>query len=351
MKIVRHFCYNIVIIGVAAALASCASEPRVSDLMARALPAVDVAARGETAPVGTGNADAADDPAIWHNAGDPAASLIVGTDKKAGLYVYGLDGKTRSFLDAGLVNNVDLISTVDDRVIVVASDRNDPLQSKLALFELDTAKAQLRALGKVDSGAGEGYGVCIYPASNAPQGTLIDVIAVLKQGAIHHIRIDDQLRGRVIKSFAVPTQPEGCVVNGDTLYVGEEDAGIWRFDLAGSDTAGTMIARADGRQLVADVEGLAIARGRTNYLIASSQGDYAYSVYRLPDHVYLGRFRIRGGTVSSADETDGIEVMTGDFGPDYPSGLMIAQDGHNQPHAQNFKLVAWADVVKALGLE
>ena len=35
------------------------------------------------------------DPAIWRNVQNPAASLIVGTDKKAGLYVYGMDGKVR----------------------------------------------------------------------------------------------------------------------------------------------------------------------------------------------------------------------------------------------------------------
>ena len=69
--------------------------------------------------------DAADDPAIWRNAADPAASLIVATDKKAGLYVYGLDGRTRSFADGGLLNNVDLADMGAAGVIVVASDRND----------------------------------------------------------------------------------------------------------------------------------------------------------------------------------------------------------------------------------
>ena len=92
-------------------LAGCAAteqEVPVAVRIANATPAVSVTARGETTPVGTPNADAADDPAIWRNAADPSQSLIVGTDKKAGLYVYGLDGRTRDFLDAGRVNNVDL---------------------------------------------------------------------------------------------------------------------------------------------------------------------------------------------------------------------------------------------------
>ena len=143
-------------------LAACAAgeqEIPVSVRIANASPAVSVTARGETTPVGTANADAADDPAIWRNAADPAQSLIVGTDKKAGLYVYGLDGKTRSFLDAGRVNNVDLRVGVTiagkPGILVVASDRNDVANAKLALFSLDPTTAKLTALGKVDGGKGE----------------------------------------------------------------------------------------------------------------------------------------------------------------------------------------------------
>ena len=125
-------------------------------------PAASVQARGETEAVGTANADAADDPAIWRNPANPAASLIVGTDKKAGLHVYDLTGKDRFFIDAGRVNNVDLKDMGDAGVIVAASDRNDPRNAKLALFRLDTATAKLIPLGIVPVGAGEAYGVCLY---------------------------------------------------------------------------------------------------------------------------------------------------------------------------------------------
>jgi len=50
-----------------------------------------VVAKQETVPVGTVADDAADDPAIWRNPKVPALSLIVATDKKAGLYVYGIE--------------------------------------------------------------------------------------------------------------------------------------------------------------------------------------------------------------------------------------------------------------------
>ena len=62
----------------------------------------------------------------------------------------------------------------------------------------------------------------------------------------------------------------------------------------------------------------------------------------------LGRFRIAQGTLGATEETDGIGLRTGSFGPDYPAGLFVAQDGINPPSAQNFKLVSWASILEAL---
>ncbi len=41
---------------------------------------------------------------------------------------------------------------------------------------------------------------------------------------------------------------------------------------------------------------------------------------------------------------------TGDFGPAWPGGIMIAQNGSNPGRARNFKPVRWADVTTALAL-
>ncbi|MEJ7925390.1 phytase [Sphingobium sp. AN641] len=337
-------------------LPACAtsSELPLTQRIANATPAVAVTARGETAPVGTANADAADDPAIWRNPADPAASLIVGTDKKAGLYVYGLDGKVRDFIDAGRVNNVDLKDgvTIDGRagILVVASDRNDLAKARLALFSLDPATAKLTALGKVDGGAGEAYGVCLGRDAHG-----VSAYIVLKDGAINQIALDlggATPTGRTVRTVKLATQSEGCAVDDRTgrLYVAEEDAGLWRVD-AGS-TAAVLIAAADNKNIVADAEGVALAPiGATDgYVLVSSQGDNAYVAYRIRDHSYVGRFRIADGIVGGAEETDGIDLMLGDFGPAYPGGLFVAQDGHNAAAAQNFKLVAWDDIAKALAL-
>ena len=145
------------------------------------------------------------------------------------------------------------------------------------------------------------------------------------------------------------TQSEGCVVDDRTatLYVGEETVGVWRFDARPTgDVAGIPFARVDGRTLVADTEGLAIAPDGASggHLVVSSQGDNAYTLYRLADGAFAGRFRIAAGRFGATSETDGIELALGDFGPDFPGGLFVAQDGDNRPAAQNFKLVAWDDI-------
>ncbi len=263
---------------------------------------VSVTAQAETVPVGTAAADAADDPAIWRNPRRPLRSLIVATDKKAGLYVYGLDGKARDFSPDGRLNNVDLIGMGRRGVIVVASDRNDETAARLRLYRLDTRRAKLVPLGTVSGGAGEAYGVCLMRV-----GARLHAFSVLKDGTVAQVAItlgQGKPRGRIVRQLKLETQPEGCVVDprSRTLYVGEEDRGIWAFDAqATASRQGRLVAAVDGAQLVADVEGLALApQGRRGgWLIASSQGDNAYALFRLPGMKPAGRFRIAAGRLGS----------------------------------------------------
>jgi 3-phytase len=335
----------------AALLGGCAVTPPPMAMPA-AVPVV--AAVAETDPVDTA-ADAADDPAIWRNRRDPAASLVIGTDKKAGIHVYDLSGKRLSFTPAARLNNVDL-REIGGRVIVAASDRADETQAHVALFTLDTVARKLVPMGRYPVGAGEAYGMCLW--TRARDQALFGFV-VMKDGRIDQVSIDAKPGAtpvvRTVRSMKVGTQAEGCVVDDRTglLYVAEEDIGLWRFAAdPAAPVDGTAIAKVDGTTLVADAEGLALApSGRTGgYLVVSSQGDNAYTLYRLPGVTYAGRFRIGGGAIDGTSETDGIELILGDFGPRFPKGLMVAQDGDNAPETQNFKYVSWADVLKALRL-
>ena len=330
--------FAIVTLGIAG---GCATIPFTGD------PAVSVYASAETEPVGTANEDAADDPAIWLNTEDPAESLIVATDKKGGLYVYGLDGAVRSFHSQPSLNNVDLVDIPGHGIIVFASDRSDLANGKIALFRLDPASAMLDPMGSVAAGDGEAYGICGYLRS----GQLI-VYTVPKEGNISEWRVsfDAEPSASLLRSMTVPSQPEGCAIDprDSTLYIGEEAGGIWRFP-AGS-TVGSIVAPVDNAHLVADLEGLALVpEGESGgWLYASSQGDNAYMRYSLPDMLPAGRFRIAAGKFGSTEETDGIEAKRGNFGPNFPNGLFIAQDGQNAEAAQNFKLVRLDEIESLL---
>ena len=332
-------------------LAGCATVAPVADVAPAAAPTV--AATAETDPV-TSADDAADDPAIWRDARNPAKSLVIGTDKKAGIHVYDLRGKRLSFTPAARLNNVDL-RDLKGRVIVAASDRADTAEAHVALFGLDTARATLVPLGRHRSGAGEAYGMCLW--RRASDHALFGFV-VMKDGRIDQVAIDlaaAQPRVTTVRTMKLATQAEGCVADDRTglLYVAEEDVGIWRFAAdPAAPVTGTKVAQVDGRTLVADVEGLALApRGKDGgYLVVSSQGDNKYTLFRLPNVSPAGYFRIGGGTIDATSDTDGIELALGNFGRDYPAGLFVAQDGNNAPDTQNFKYVSWAKVLKALKL-
>jgi 3-phytase len=339
-------------------LAGCATIERVPT----PLPAIDVPAQVESDPVGTSRGtDAADDPAIWHNPVSPAQSLIVGTDKRAGLYVYGLDGRRRSFTAAGEVNNVDLRDGVRwqgrDVILVGASNRDSLTQPRLTLYALDPGTAALEPLASLTVPAtGEAYGFCF----GAHRSGMPLAYIVTKQGQVLELDVNAGGGGaapsvRLVRSFGVTTQPEGCVVDDRTgqLYLGEEDVGIWRFDLAQAAPVAQPFAMVGAEQgLVADVEGLALAPdGQSGgYLVASSQGDNAYAIFDLESGELRGRFRIQGGSIDGTYDTDGIELILGDFGPAFAGGLFVAQDGDNAPQAQNFKLLSWDAILGALNL-
>ena len=328
-------------LALAIALAGCAaSAPMISGL-----PPVPVTASGETQPVGTNRADAADDPAIWIDPANPNRARIVATDKKAGLHVYDLAGKDIAFTQAGLVNNVDVAGD-----IIVASDRNDGVNAHLAVFRLDAAKPAIVPLGRAAAGTGEAYGLCLKKSAT---GQPITAALIVKDGTVRvgTLTIEGTPSFAVEWEHKIATQSEGCVFDGDTLYVGEEVGGIWDLKPNGSAATARLVAPVDNQRLVADVEGLAtIDHKGQRYLIASSQGDNSYAVFRLPGVEYVGRFAVAAGAFGATSETDGIEAVAGNFGPAFPDGIFLAQDGDNGALAQNFKLVRWDQIAAALGL-
>lgn len=319
-----------------------------------------VLAAAETPPVGTSAADAADDPAIWVDPANPSRGVIVGTDKKSGLYVYDLAGKQLQYLRGGLPNNVDLRegfpTAQGERVLVAASDRGRR-GAGAALFLLDPATLKLDFWAAVPVDLTEPYGLCMARRDDA-----FLMIVNGTDGQVRQLRVEAGANGKPKlteeRRFSVPTQPEGCVADeaANRLYLGEEGGGIWRFDLGPQAAPGTLIAKAPSPELVPDVEGLALLRdGTATWLIASSQGDSAFAVYRVdgPEPQFRGRFSVMANAgVDAVTGTDGVAALGGPVGA-FPEGLVVMQDDVDEGPVgarQNFKLVDWRAVKQALGL-
>ncbi len=320
---------------------------------------VNVPALRQSEPVGR-HGDAADDPAIWVDPVNPARSRVLGTNKKQGLLVYDLDGTLLQELPVGRLNNVDVranFSLGGERVdLAVASNRD---RDSIAVFAIDRASGELREAGEIRTPLKEIYGICLFqPASGE-----LYAFANGKDGSFLQYRLSDsggEVAGELVRRFAVASQPEGCVADDQRqrLFVGEEDTGVWALDARADGPTELHEVMKVGGALHADVEGLGLYQSaERDYLVVSSQGNDSYLLLDAePPYALKGAFRVglNGDLgIDGASETDGLEVTSANLGGPWSQGLLVVQDGRKRmpESTQNFKLVPWADIARALGLE
>ena len=310
--------------------------------------------------------DSADDPAIWVHPDDPALSLVIGTGKKSGLYVFDLDGTTQQVLEDGRMNNVDVRDgfALGGRTvpIVAASNRSN---DGIALYAIDPDTRRLTDVsdGVLDTGFADPYGLCLYRSAG---GEFFVFVNDGGTGDVRQWRLaagdGGRVSARLVREFAVGSQAEGCVADDLTgaLYVAEEDVGLWKYSAApdGGDARTAIDATGDEGRLTEDVEGVAIydAGDGRGYLVVSNQGANNYAVYRREgDNEFVGFFHVVANAaagIDGASETDGLDVTSAALGGDFEDGLLVVQDGRNiaPEERQNFKYVAWRDIATALGI-
>lgn len=325
------------------------------DVVAPAAPAppdVEVTADGETEPVGA-TGDAADDMAFWVHPTDPAKSVVIGTDKEGALEVYDLAGKRLQAIDPGSrPGNVDLRSgfslggkTVDVVGVVGYGMRFYTIDPSTRMLTNVTAPGLKVGIPVA--------GMCMY---RSPKSGKHYLFADTRDGRAEQYELVDE-GGKVnVRSVRGPwdigEESEGCVFDDEKqfLYVAEEPVGIWRYGAEPGDptTERTLVDGVEGGRLVADVEGLAVVSGAGaggGYLLASSQGDDSFVVYRRePPHEFVRKFKVADGQVTDrCSRTDGIDARADDLGPSFPKGIFSCQDHINGPPGtegnQNFKLV------------
>lgn len=317
--------------------------------------AVAVTAAAETA----GTAGDADDPAIWVDPIDPAASLVLGTDKTAGLFVYGLDGATLAFLPDGELNNVDVRPfAMDGRTLgLAAATRRDDETVVLYLIEGGEVR---RAVPWQHAGippdapeADDIYGLAL-----AQDASGTSVFVNFKTGHVAQWRVhaaQGTLALEHVRTLRVPSQPEGMVADDEAghLYVGEEDAGIWRFPLsAEGGTAGKLVVAIPSPCLPEDdVEGLAVVgEGQPRRLVASAQGVHRAALFLLDGEappVCEALVEIAPGVVDGVTETDGLDATARPL-PGFPGGVLMMMDDQNAGFTTNFKLIPWDAVLAGL---
>ena len=345
--------------------------------------AFNVAPSAETDPVPS-RGDAADDVAIWLHPSDRALSLIIGTNKsngsgKGGLYLYDLAGKEVGRVTGAAMNNVDLRygfklagETID---IVAATNRSE---MTVDLFAVRAGRRTLEKVGSIPLGKdsafqpfADPYGVALH--HDRKQNRFHAFVSDNMENVLHFelAEASGKITGRLVRRWKEAGIVEGMVADDryGHIYLGAERGGIYRNQAVPD--AGVTGAKAKdaakipgpptdrvivdvvGKKghLTADVEGLAIyeTRDGAGYLLASSQGDNTFVIYDRKTLAFLAAFQVepnRNRQIDGVNDTDGIDVVSGQLSADYPVGLFIVQDGANdQGLTQNFKYVNWADIV------
>jgi 3-phytase len=327
--------------------------------------AVDIQPAVRTEPV----KNDADDPAFWIHPTDPASSLMVGTNKvkapDGALVVFGVDGKIRQTV-AGLdrPNNVDIEygltlagATVD---IAVATER---LQSQLRIFVVNadglrdvTSTGNTKVFADRQGEQAMPMGISLYkrPGDNA----IFAIVAPKNgptEGYLAQYRLADDGAGKVkatfvryFGAFSGKDEIEAVAVDDALGYVyyADEGDGIHKYQ-ANPDhpAASAQLAHFGRAGFRANREGIAIyARADgTGYVVCTDQLENGseYHVFKREgeaanphDHSQVVKI-LRG----PADSTDGLEITSRPWGPQFPAGAMAAMNSKGK----NFFVFSWSD--------
>jgi myo-inositol-hexaphosphate 3-phosphohydrolase len=332
----------------------------------------------ETQPADV-SGDTVDDAAIWVNPADPAASLVFGSNhKESAVDVYDLSGRRLQRVETKGTNNIDArpgFVLGGTRVDLVGVAGGGARAGKMTFFRVDP---QRRTLTNVTAGGtvrtSGAYGFCMY---RSPITGTYYAFGVNPGGRVEQLELFDdggQVNGRLVRTIEVDPERvenpdgvrdledhlEGCVADDGSarLYIGEENRGIWEYGAEPRDPAGkrdrTLVDSTEphGGHIAPQVEGLTIVYGpgTSGFLIASSQGDHTYTVYRrAPPHEFLRKVSVAAGPkADGCQRTDGIDAVAAALGPSFPHGLFVCQDNTNTEPAegnQNFKYVPLEQVV------
>jgi 3-phytase len=308
-----------------------------------------------------------DDPSIWINRANPAASLVIGTDKDAdgALYVYDLAGKIQpDKVVRGLLrpNNVDLaydVALAGKRAdIAIVTERH---AHRLRAFRLPD-------MAPVDGGgipvfegeiARDCMGIALY--TRPSDGALFAIVSRSEEGApqegyLHQYRLVDDgtgtLRGLFVRRFGKwsgKKEIEALAVDNELGYVycSDERHGIRKYHADPlAEDADKELACFGTTGFANDHEGISFYTfpDGTGYILVSNQQADTFRIFpregapgRPHEHALITSIRV------TAHDSDGSDVTTAAL-PGFPGGLFVAMSTD-----RTFHYYAWDDLVKASG--
>jgi len=279
-----------------------------------------------------------DDMCIWLHPEDATLSTIITSDKAAAkLFVYDLEGTTLQIIPIdGKPGNIDVrhrFPLNGKNVDIVALNERE--HSSILVYAVDR---KTRTLSRVDNGAiktGPNYGSTLYRSPKSGKFYAFTVADKEGEGAEQYELADDgngKIAGTKVRAWELG-HSEGCVADDGTgyLYIAEENRGIWKVGAEPVDPApGELIVPLGTHDFTADAEGLTICYGRngSGCLIVSSQGNSQFKIFqREPPHEYLVTFQVAGG-----EQTDGIDALNVNLGPEFPNGIFTLHNGKTAPY-------------------
>jgi 3-phytase len=316
-------------------------------------------------------ADSLDDVAIWTNPVNADNSLIIVTLKASnvrpvlptGILVYDMDGRQIQFLPGGTPNSIDIrpgFPSPEGSFSLIAASHW--WSNEVGLYRIDPKTLKLVQLNALfETSLEEVRGLCMYHDRGKDE---FYYFVSNERGQVEQYLIESINKVKKVREFSIGSGTEGCVVDDktSTLYLSEEEYGIWR--MSAQATAHTERKPVDEISwfgpLQRDIEGLTTI---DDYLIASVQGRDAYVVYDKVNNEYLATFAITNGQVKSegyndaidkVSGSDGITVSSQPLGRKFPNGVFIAHDDVNSGDEgfeslnQNFKLVPWEKILEQL---
>lgn len=310
--------------------------------------------------------DSVDDIAVWIHPDDPEQSLIIATlkfsnqepIKPTGLISYNLDGTQHEVMYLDTPNNIDIRSGFNQQGEAIALIAvSHWWHNRVDLLTIDATTRRLVRLtpSGIDAGLKDVRGVCLYRGKNDQWYYFVSNI----HGEIRQFRINPDLSADLVRSFNVESITEGCVADdaNHTLYLSEEEVGIWRFGAEPDDASASLVFKLGlFDPLRADLEGITLYHrdDNTGYLIVSSQGNDRFAIFDRQSNDYLGIFEIIStGEIDGTSTSDGITAVSTPLGTAFPQGVFIAHDDENtepdgSPAKQNFKLVDWRQIERLL---